>query len=96
MNTKNLYANSLVSAWEKVKGTFPYEYVIDENSSERSGYSIYRSNIERYNYICDLGDRLEVNLANGETVNIWILRDEHNGTNQCRQKGALTGDMRNN
>lgn len=76
MNTKNLYANSLVSAWEKVKGTFPYEYVIDENSSERSGYSIYRSNIERYNYICDLGDRLEVNLANGETVNIWILYRE--------------------
>lgn len=26
----------------------------------------------RYDYIYDLGDRLEVNLANGETVNIWI------------------------
>ena len=28
--------------------------------------------MEYYNYICDLGARLEVNLVDGRTINIWI------------------------
>lgn len=44
-------------------------------SSLRAGYSIYRPvgrpDLGR-TYMCDLHDRLEINLQNGDTVNIWI------------------------
>lgn len=45
-------------------------------TTKRAGYPIFRSSVEYYNYICDLGDRLEVNLESGETVNIWIDETE--------------------
>ena len=44
----------------------------DEQSSSRAGYPVYRSAENHLDYICDLGDRLEVNLSSGRTVNIWI------------------------
>lgn len=63
-------------AWNKVNEIFPTDYVKDEHSSSRAGYPVYRSTAEghHYDYICDLGDRLEVNLDSShlETVNIWI------------------------
>lgn len=69
-------ANSKQEAWKKVNEIFPTDYKKDEASSERAGYPIYRSTAEghHYDYICDLGDRLEVNLdsSHRETVNIWI------------------------
>lgn len=49
----------------------------DYEATERAGYDIYRDYNEYYNYICILGDRLEVNLANGETINIWIEQPEN-------------------
>ena len=63
-------------AWNKVNEIFPTDYVKDEHSSSRAGYPVYRSTAEGHHcdYICDLGDRLEVNLDSShlETVNIWI------------------------
>ena len=45
---------------------------LDEEASSKAGYNIWRS-ISKYNdYICELGDRLEINYANGKSENIWI------------------------
>lgn len=61
-------------AWDMANRIFPGDYSKDEESSERAGYPIYRSSVEYYNYICDLGDRLELNLkADNKTINIWIV-----------------------
>ena len=63
-------------AWNKVNEIFPTDYEQDLGSSDRAGYPIYRSTAEGhyYDYICDLGNRLEVNLdsSNLATANIWI------------------------
>ena len=71
---KNIHynVNSVSAAWAKVNEIFPTDYNKDEGSSARAGYPVFRSSVEYYNYICDLGDRLEVNLESGETINIWI------------------------
>lgn len=47
-------------------------YILDQKSSERAGYNIFRNDESYYSYICDLGDRLKVNMENGATKNIWI------------------------
>lgn len=63
-------------AWNKVNEIFPTDYEQDTASTSRAGYPIYRSTAEghHYDYICDLGNRLEVNLDSSHqpTVNIWI------------------------
>lgn len=48
----------------------------DANDSERAGYDIWRT-YQHGHWLSDLGDRLEMNFDDGETVNIWIdeLRD---------------------
>ncbi len=64
-------------AWEMVDQIFPTDYSEDPGSRERAGYPIYRSPIEYYDYICDLGCRLEINLKQGNrTINIWIAEEE--------------------
>lgn len=71
-------AASREQAWEMANEIFPTDYEKDEGSSERAGYPIYRFRgdwcTEEFanNWISDLGNRLEVNLANGKTINIWI------------------------
>lgn len=67
MKTTHYHVNSISAAWAKVNEVFPTDYNKDENSSARAGYPVFRSSVEYYNYICDLGDRLEVNLESGET-----------------------------
>ena len=70
---------SMEQAWKKVNNEiFPTDYEKDENSSERAGYPVYRSTAEGhyYDYICDLGDRLEVNLSNGESINVWVKPEQ--------------------
>ena len=65
--------NSRKEAWSRADEIFPGDYMIDGNRSERAGYPIYYSTTDGVHaYICDLGDRLEVNLPSGESVNIWI------------------------
>lgn len=74
---KRIEVTSKQEAWEMVNNIFPNDYTEDVESRERAGYPIYRSNIEYYDYICDLGDRLEINLKNGnKTINIWIVKNE--------------------
>lgn len=63
-------------AWQMVNEIFSTDYEKDEAASNTAGYNIYRSRLNHYDYICELGDRLEVNLANGKTVNIWIESSE--------------------
>ncbi len=67
--------SSIEQAWEKANEIFPTDYTKDESSSLRAGYPIHRSTAEGhyYDYICDLGNRLEVNLSTGESINIWIV-----------------------
>lgn len=67
--------SSYEEAWGVVDSIFPTDYEKDEQSSERAGYPIYRSTADGryYDYICDLNDRLEINLHDGNrSVNVWI------------------------
>ena len=70
--------NSRDEAWSKADEIFPTDYVRDDNRSARAGYDVYGSTAEGhyYDYICDLGDRLEVNLSTGETINLWYDVEE--------------------
>lgn len=60
-------------AWTKANEIFQTDYIKDEGASAAAGYDIFRSTLKDCNaWISDLGDRLEINFENGETVNIWI------------------------
>ena len=73
---KRIEVTSKKEAWEIVNQIFPSDYSEDTGSSERAGYPVYRG-VEYYDYICDLGDRLEVNLKEGnKTINVWIVEPE--------------------
>ena len=66
-------AHSIKEAWEMVNKIFPTDYYENSIKTRNAGYPIYDSNLgDEYGYICDLGNRLEVNLASGKTINIWI------------------------
>ena len=60
-------------AWRKADVLFSTDYMKDDIRSNRAGYDIYYSTAAGVDaWISDLGDRLEVNMENGKTVNIWI------------------------
>lgn len=68
-------AKSIQEAWEIVNQIFPTDYEKDETGSQNAGYPTYRSTARDryYDYICDLGDRLEINLHDGnKSINVWI------------------------
>ena len=72
-------ATTIQEAWNLANKMFPTDYQKDEESSKRAGYPIYRSTAEGHfnDYICDLNDRLEVNIAEGnQSINIWIEPEE--------------------
>ena len=49
---------------------------LDERASAFAGYPIYRSELEYYDYVCDLGSRLEVNFSDDpKSINLWIEAD---------------------
>jgi len=77
MANRHFREKSAEEAWNRVNEIFPTDYAKDEESSQRAGYPIFRSTADGhfYDYICDLNDRLEVNLSTGETVNIWIEQE---------------------
>lgn len=77
MTLRSYRVKSVEDAWKKANEIFPTDYEKDEESSQRAGYPTFRSTADGhyYDYICDLNDRLEVNLSTGETVNIWIDLD---------------------
>ena len=66
--------SNIEKAWREVNKLFPYDYLKDESSSANTGYPVYRSTAANHpnNWISDLGNRLEVNLEDGTTTNIWI------------------------
>lgn len=65
-------AKTRKAAWEIADELFPEGYTRDARRSDGAGYDTYTSNVNYYAYICDLGDRLELNFADGKTVNVWI------------------------
>jgi hypothetical protein len=64
-------------AWNWVHENFKgKQWYHDYEASGKAGYGIYRDLEEYYNYICCLGDRLEVNLKEGnQTINLWIKKE---------------------
>lgn len=44
----------------------------DEAATQRAGYPIYISTANTSEWVSDLGNRIELNMANGESVCIWI------------------------
>ena len=76
MTDKKTYKSEF-DAWKWVHEMFPNkQWYLDHESSERAGYKTYRDTEEFYNYVCELGDRLEVNLKEGNhTINLWIESD---------------------
>lgn len=64
---------TIKDAWTAANEIFPTDYEQDANRSKRAGYPIYFSTAAGVNaWISDLGNRLEVNLPDGRSVNIWI------------------------
>lgn len=65
--------NSKEEAWYRLNEIFPTDYAEDVSASNIAGYPIYKSTVKNCSaWISDLGNRLEVNLPDGNTVNIWI------------------------
>lgn len=64
-------------AWKWIHEMFPdIQWYLDCESSKRAGYNTYRDIEEFYNYVCELGDRVEVNLKEGNvTTNLWIEKE---------------------
>ena len=64
---------SIKDAWNEAQRIFHTDYAEDKQRSKRAGYPIYHSTADGVNaWISDLGNRLEVNLPDGKSVNIWI------------------------
>lgn len=77
MKTKHITTHSTEEAWRTAASIFPTDYSRDSLRSQNAGYDIYHSTADGVSaWISDLGTRLEVNLPNGETVNVWIEEKE--------------------
>lgn len=80
----HITANGREEAWERVNELFPSDYEKDSRSSDRAGYPVYRSTMDtetaHYNYICDLGTTIEVNLTDDRwkstTIRVHITEPE--------------------
>ena len=71
------------AAWAEVNKIFPTDYEKNGEASNRAGYPVYRSTADGINaWISDMGDRLEVNLPDGKSVNIWIEESEEKQKNE--------------
>lgn len=69
-------ATSREQAWKMADEIFPTDYMKDERASLAAGYGIYWSTAEGVNaWISDLSDRVEINLPNGKSINIWIVEE---------------------
>lgn len=80
--------DTLQEAWNIACKNFPTDFELDKVSTKNAGYNVYRSTAEghHYDYICELGDRLELNLSDGTTINIWIDKyEEYEDSNNVKQ-----------
>ena len=83
---------SIRDAWAEVQKIFPTRYEHDASRSERAGYPIYYSTASDVNaWISDLGNRLEVNLPDGKSVNIWIQAPAEAATSDSTKDTEDTG-----
>lgn len=78
--TKHIHVKNVKEAWEKADEIFPTDYIQDPLRTERAGYPIYITTDENrgglsFCWISDLNDRLELNLPDNKTVNVWIEPD---------------------
>lgn len=87
---------SIRDAWTEVQKIFPTRYEHDTSRSERAGYPIYYSTAADVNaWISDLGNRLEVNLPDGRSVNIWIQAPVEAATSDSTEDtGSATKEER--
>ena len=84
--------NSELEAWNWVHETYKgKQWFHDNEASKKAGYEIYRDTEEFYNYICCLGDRLEVNLKEGnQTINLWIKQEDKDEIAEAHQTYNLS------
>lgn len=69
--------NTRREAWNTANEIFPTDYIKNDAQSTAAGYDVYTSTAAGVNaWISDLGNRLEINLENGKTINIWIESTE--------------------
>ena len=90
---------SIRDAWAEVQKIFPTRYEHDASRSERAGYPIYYSTAADVNaWISDLGNRLEVNLPDGKSVDIWIQAPAEaatsDSTKDTEDSGSATKEER--
>ena len=84
---------SIRDAWAEVRKIFTTDYEYSTERSERAGYPIYYSKASGVNaWISDLGNRLEVNLPDGESVNIWIQAPAEATTSNSTKNTEETED----
>lgn len=86
--------SSVKEAWELANYMVNGKLERCSLKTERAGYPIYEivnpSGDYLEDYVCDLGDRLEVNFNNGSTKNIWICdhkegwsKEDYSAIRQC-------------
>jgi hypothetical protein len=65
-------ATNKQKAWEIADSIIDGDYMKDDNRSLKAGYDILVSTANNGEWISDLGTRLEINKADGTSVNVWI------------------------
>lgn len=81
-------ATSERKAFEKAFDILSSGVEKDEEATNRAGFAIYRSTANPSEWVSDLGNRLEVNKANGESVCIWIDETEEETEAQETEKAT--------
>lgn len=90
---------SIKDAWTAAQKIFHTDYEYDTIRSARAGYPIYHSTADGVNaWISDLGNRMEVNLPDGKTVNIWIeanvVATTSDSAEETEDRGSATKEER--
>ena len=82
--------NSIEKAWIAANEIFPTDYLKDEKASANAGYPVYRSTADGVNaWISDLGNRLEVNMEDGRSINIWIEEEPEEAKEKGKEEYVL-------
>lgn len=68
-------ATTMYKAWEKAKEIANTGFTLNEWKTKRAGYKVYDAADESGTTVSDLNTRLELNIADGRTFNIWIEED---------------------
>ena len=75
-STMHFIAHNEDQAWSMAEQFLSHDIDYDVCRSKNAGYPIYYSTFEGcMEWVSVLGDRLEINQADGNTVNIWIEED---------------------